>query len=55
MLRILAKNFEDDIEDCARKSYGHSPITYGDYYVDDEGNKIPKETILTPGEDQRTG
>ena len=48
MTRILSKNFEFDIEDCGKKSHGgSSPVTYGDYFEFDDGERIPMETSLT--------
>lgn len=36
------------VKDTLRENNGGvSPITYGDFYLDDEGKQNPKETILT--------
>lgn len=52
MTRILSKNFEYDIEDCGKRAHGgNSPVTYGDYFELDTGERLALETALTNQED----
>ncbi|EGR34302.1 hypothetical protein IMG5_017300 [Ichthyophthirius multifiliis] len=57
ILKILLSNFNKNIiYDCVKKKYGQEiPITYGDYYVDENGSKQPMETVLTISSDLFAG
>lgn len=45
MVRIFSKGGQDELVDVMREANnGHSPVTFGDCFIDAEGKEQPIET-----------
>lgn len=55
MIQALSNKDEDLLIDCAKlANKGECPITYADVTTDQGGALIPREVVLTDGEDYMT-